>query len=361
MNRNKLKKLSSLLAAASIVLSAVAEATLPGEVDLRVEQLLKALHPATQPSPYGVNEYRQDLKEIADQARSVNQASLFARATAQERAIVTLALAVQDSLTADRVEELATWYGQYVHELPDQYLQERVENSNAAARALGREAKSLEELREQLKNGPENYAKIIPYRPPVSELREEHTKPDCLNAWAFWLMAPPSAERGFMAGKINKALEAIGDDSVIPLIVEALKFDTAPAERDDTKKGTAFAYINLICGMPGEKALDALLEINRYAIENGLNGDDYFKSVTRHIVRRLASRRAYADQLIDPKMKEIIDRQGHNEKPEDIPLTDELWKVYKPLVAARLKAKNSETPQADIELLEAAQQIMPNK
>jgi hypothetical protein len=195
----------------------------------------------------------------------------------------------------------------------------------------------------------------------IHPLIEEHAKADYLHAWAFWLMAPPSKEREFMAGRINQALEKIGDERVIPLVVEVLKIDTARAQRDDIKRGTALAYINLICGMPGEKAIDALLEINRYAIKNGLNGEDYFKSVTRHIVRRLASRRAYADQLIDPKMKETIDRQGYNEKPEDIPLTDELWKDYKPLVAARLKSRNAETPQADIALLEAAQQIMANE
>lgn len=359
MNRNKLRKLSSLLAAASIVLSAVAEATLPGEVDLRVEQLLKALHPATQPSPYGVNEYRQDLKEIAVRAGSVDQASLFARATAQERAIVTLALAVQDPLTADRVDALATWYGQYKHELPDEYLAEGMERMKELHQKLNLPSPTIEQIREQMRKGPDDYAKIIPYQPPVAELREEHTDPEYLNAWTFWLLAPPSKERNFMAGKVNKALEAIGDTSVIPLIVETLKFDTVRAEREDIRKGTAFAYINLVCGMPGEKALDALLEINRYAIKNGLNGDDYFKSVTRHIVRRLASRRAYADQLIDPKMKEIIERQGYNEKPEDIPLTDELWKEYKPLLEARLAAATDETPNADIELIRSALEIMP--
>ena len=54
----------------------------------------------------------------------------------------------------------------------------------------------------------------------------------------------------------------------------------------------------------------------------------------------LVSRRAYVDQLIDPKMKKVVEEQGYNEKPEEIPLTNELWKKYKPLLEARLEARN---------------------
>ena len=168
-----------------------------------------------------------------------------------------------------------------------------------------------------------------------------------------------------MRGRINQALKKIGDESVMPLLVEVMKMEVERWKAEHAQfyiqQQTAKAFINLICSMPGERALDALLECNRYAINNGLNGEDYYKSVTRHIIRRLVSRRPYADQLIDPKMKEIVDRKGNNEKPEDIPLTDDLWKQYRPLVEARLRAGTEKTPKADTAILTEALEAMPSE
>ncbi|MGC6425419.1 MAG: hypothetical protein ACON5H_00300 [Akkermansiaceae bacterium] len=90
-----------------------------------------------------------------------------------------------------------------------------------------------------------------------------------------------------------------------------------------------------------------------------MNGEDYYKSISRHITRRLASRRPYADQLEDPNS--LTRKKNPDEKPKDIPLTDELWKEYKPLLEARLEAKTDETPQADIKLIKSALEIMPER
>lgn len=58
-------------------------------------------------------------------------------------------------------------------------------------------------------------------------------------------------------------------------------------------------------------------------------------------------------------MKKVVEEQGYNEKPEEIPLTNELWKKYKPLLEARLEAVTDETPDADVTLMKLALEIMP--
>ena len=340
-----MKLLIIILLGACIASGAWAQTT-ASDLNSKLDQLLKRLHQANDHGDFKTEEYARDLRQIADQAPQSGLAGMFGDAPVKQ-GIVFMAVKVQKPDITDQVENLKLWYGRYDFEIPLDFIRKYYADQGIGSYRL---PASREDAMKRA---------TVSHR--IHPLHEEHAKPDYLHACEFWLMAPPSPERELMAGRINQALEKIGDESVIPLVVEALKIDTSRTERDDIRRGTAFAYINLICGMPGEKALDALLDINRYAIENSLNGDDYFKSITRHIVRRLASRRAYADQLIDPTMKETIARQGYNEKPDDIPLTDDLWKEYKPLVAARLKAKNADTPQADIALLEAAQQIMPNE
>ncbi|MBB5353897.1 hypothetical protein HNR46_004162 [Haloferula luteola] len=314
--------------------------------------------------------YRDYLEKIGMAAQQSNNNEL-AMLSPAEREIADLAAWFMKRENQIKCDELVAWYGGYAHELPDKYLEEYMSPSINAARKLGATGETLGGIRKGLRKGPKNYALIIPYRPPVVELRDEHVTDAYLPAWEFWLMAPPSRKRDFIGGRINKALLEIGDENVIPLLVEAAKndakswkgrtIDSSPQRQLQLQQDTLFAYTNLICSMPREKTLDALLEINRYAIANDLNGEDYYKSITRHIIRRLASRRAYADQLIDPKMQEIIARQDRNEEPEDIPLTDELWKDYKPLLEASLAAKTDETPQADIELITSALEIMPEE
>jgi hypothetical protein len=355
-----------------ILLALLAEAFTPlharlsQQVDQRLDGILRSLNETEKVSEYSTDQFLIDLKAVSTEFHEGRDSTVDSSVSHLKRELIVLADALNSEQERERLKELRDWYGGYTHELPDKYFSSYVQEWSKTAQrfqALSPEPYdgpfTAEALRERLRSGPGSHTKIVSYRPPVVELKKEHSVAEYLHAWAFWLIAPPSKARDFMEGKINTALEAIGDENVIPLIVEALKIDTGRTGREDFKRETAFAHINLICGMPGEKAVDALLEINRHAIESGINGDDHFKSITRHITRRLASRRAYADQLIDPKLKETISRQGYNEKPEDIPLTDELWKKYKPLLESRLAAKTEETLKADIELIKGALEIMP--
>lgn len=299
--------------------------------------------------------YYKSLKNIGELAKKENAGDLILLPPLKLQ-LVKLAKQVSEPGFSAKTKELSDWYGSFDYDIPNE-LFEKKWGKGGIVKELGLNIKTHKEfLKQQAK-------KTVHGKGQVEKLHKEHATVDYLPAWKFWLMAPPSKEGGFMGGRINKALQKIGESSVIPLLVEAMKNDVN--EWRDQKsafyiqKQTVQAYLNLICSMPGTEALNALLVVNRYAIENNLNGDDYYKSITRHIIRRLASRRAYADQLINPKMKATIERQGYNEKPEDIPLTDDLWKKYKPLLEVRLGAKTDKTPRADIYLIQSALEIMP--
>lgn len=338
------------------------QAAISKELDQRLNTILTRLNEAKKPNDYPAEIFSTDIKNIAVEFYKGRLNTIDSSVTPLKRELIALSRELNKADNEERVKELKAWYGGYAHEIPDQYLNVYREQGAKISRMLGGKEQTLEELRESLKNGnQQDQSKAIPYSPPTAKLRDEHTEAKYISSWKFWLMSPPSKERDFMRSHINQALNKIGKESVIPLMVKTFKIESQREKGKKIRRGGAIATINLICGMVGAHSLDALLEINRFAIKNGLNGDDYYKSITRHIVRRLASRRAYADQLIDPQMKTTIERQGYNEKPEDIPLIDDLWKKYKPILEARIKTKTSETPQADIDLIQSALQIMPEK
>lgn len=335
-------------------------AALSQELDQRLDEILRSLHEIKKNNDYSTEQFLNDIKSVSVEFYKGRLNTIDPSVSPLKAELIALANRINKAESQAYIKEIEGWYGGYVHEMPNQYLEVYRERGARVLRKLGRKQQSLDQLRESLSKGSQqDQTKAIPYSPPIAELRDNHAVAEYLVAWKFWLMAPPSKERDFMRGRINQALQKIGDESVIPLLVETLTIEIKRAKDERIKKGLATASINLVCSMPSEQSLDALLKINRYAIANDLNGEDYYKSISRHITRRLTSRRAYADQLIDPKMKATIDRQGYNEKTEDIPLTDELWKKYKPLVEARLEAKTDETPQADIELIKSALEIMP--
>jgi len=343
-------------------------AALSQELDQRIDAILGNLRETDKSNNYSTEQFLTDLKSVSEKFEKDRSSTIDSSVSPLKREFIALAIELKKEENEKRLKELHDWYGGFAHDLPDELLEKFAEVSIRRSKRLGNNV-TLDQIRINLSKGPKNYARIIPYRPPVVALKKEHSIAEYLTAWKFWLMAPDSKEKTFIGGRINTSLLKINDKSVIPLIAEAMKSeinkwqrqtsDSYPQKRLRLQQDTAKAYINLICSMPSEQSLEALLNINRYAIANDLNGEDYYKSISRHIARRLASRRAYADQLIDPKMKATIDRQGYNEKPEDIPLTDELWKKYKPLLEARIETKTDETSQADIELIKSALEIMP--
>lgn len=348
--------MKSILTPIILVLALFAPALanpIPESLDLKLQAVLKRLHDAPDENPYTTDQFVADLKQIGAQDNALGQWKDEADVDTVKLAMLKLASDVSRPDVAKKIDETRSWYGSYDYDIPAEQFREKWGKS-AILRTFG---KSLDQHRADLKSEAK---KTASQSGNVERLHDEHAAIEYLPAWKFWLMAPPSKERSFMLVRIAQALEKINDESVIPLLLESMKIEVGRVS-DGERSGVAKTFVDLIVGLPGETALEALLECNRFALEGNFAGDDYFDSLTRHIVRRLASRRSYADQLIDPKMKEIIDRKGYNEKPEDIPLTDELWKNYKPLVAARLKSRNAETPEADIALLEAAQKIMPNK
>lgn len=301
---------------------------------------------------FGNNEFKKRLSGLAkDYIKYINPKNAATLMDSKhDLSFLHLAYELEDPETLKKVNALEEWYGCSSYDLPDN-LFEVVWGDSVNPKI------SLQQRREFLKNRPSAGIKSQT----AASLQDVHAKDNYLPAWKFWLMAPPSKEREYMRNHITSALYKIGDDSVIPLVIEAMMLESKRDVDSKSKRSATLESINLITSIPGISALEALLECNRFAIENKLNGTDYYDSITRHIIRRLVSRRAYADQLIDPKMKAVIERQGYNEKAEDIPLTDELWKVYKPLIIARLAIANDETPKEDVSLLKAALAIMPVK
>jgi hypothetical protein len=343
-----MKILSYIYLSAAFIIHAQAGG-IPKPVDMQVQSILNQLRADSVAKNYDADHFLEDLKKIDvtdDLTRKIGQSQ---DADPLKYEILKLALAVRRPSVLGTLNELKGWYGCYAHELSDELFEKRWGNLKKVGRFEGHRKFMRKQAGRSRTSGR------------VEQLRGEHLHTSYLPAWSFWLMAPQSKERGIMRNRITEAISKIGEDSMIPFLLEAMKNSEVGRTNKKQKISVTTNFVNIISELPGESALDALLVINRYAIENELNEENYYNSITRQIIRRLASRRAYADQLIDPKMKAVLERKGYNEKPEDIPLTDELWKKYKPLLKARLATKTEETPQADIDIIKSALEIMPKQ
>lgn len=331
---------------------------IPEKTEAAVQTVLKKLHEATYhyklTKKYETTQFLNDLKQIDVTEDILKEAKNTPDIDPFLIEMLQMALNVRRPEVNKRIDEIKGWYGCYSHELPDELFEKKwkgLEEARGITLAQQREFMIQE-------------GKIHRLGGDLEPLSDDHLKADYLPAWEFWFIAPPSKERGLILRHFREILKGLGDDSRIPLLLGAMKIEL---DRGEDKKDVLCAFVYDIVQFPSEDAMEALLEINRYAIENNVYGnddfykDDYYHSVSRCIIRSLASRRAFADQLIDPRMKELVARKGYKEKPEDVPLADDLWKKYKPLLEARLAAKTDQTPKADIELIESALDIMPKK
>jgi hypothetical protein len=292
----------------------------------RVVAMLKRLHEARAAEDYVTADYFAELQSVGKEIREQDPKRVEALNAATQvdagNAMLRLAADFRDE-DFERARELGEIYGRRAKPRSDGPL----------PRGMG--------------------------QPP--ELAPEHLKPAYLIAWEAWWMAPPSLERTLMRPRLYKALERFHDESAIPLIKESFKIETDRLSETSAKLKASISIANHIDICPGAVAFDALLECNRAAIAGGFAGEGY-DGFSRFVVRILTSREAMADEMIDPKMRDLLIRAGRLKKPEDIPLAGDNWKIYKPLVVARLEEsekKDSKVPPEDVAILKAAMEIMP--
>lgn len=344
-------KIIQIIVATVLFMQAVAN-QIPSNIDSDVKTLLKKLYNVSQKVEYNSDQFIVDLKNIPISEAKMKDIRAIPNIDPLLIEMLEMSLAVRRPEIIKMIGITKGWYGCYNHNLPDDFFIEKWKIM------LDRFGGNAEELRRNIVEDLKNSR--IPGE--VERLKKEHSTVEYLPVWKFWLMSPVYSEKLFLRSHITQAMHMIGNPSVVPLLMENMKIEVHVV--DETKKESA-----LICAatdvslFPGEaeKALDALLEINRYAITNNLNNKHYYSSVTRNIIRLLASRELGADQRIDPEMKEMFEKRGDTRTFEDFPLRDESWRTYKPLIAARLAAKKDDTPKADIELMEEAMKIMPKK
>ena len=307
-------------------------------LDTEVTQLFQNLYMAAEKNGITTEGFEKRLDKIAAEAKlhNITTKSLGGKEHREAKEwIVWLALQMQRPETRSRVEELKGWYGSLECDMPLELYRKSMRRTLGELTPQSK-AEIIELQKKHKKGSQEQYARY-PLRK-VAELSQEHTKAEYLAAWEFWLLAPPSKERKFMESRRWEALGVIREEHMISLFLEMLKIETHRGKDEKTKRRRAEAIISFIRYTPGEKALDALLECNRYTLNKSFNGDGY-DSISSFIVRLLASRRS--------------------RKSEDVSLRDDLWKKYKPLVEKRLRNKSDKTPKEDIEILEAAMKIMP--
>lgn len=348
-----------ILIAACLIRAAAGQTTTP--IPAAVQEKLTALVAKLRNFDYRnitytPKDYAADVQSLGRAAKAVPgfpEQLKTAPPSAGEQLFIPLAIALDDPAVMKKFEELRAWYGCLEVELPDEYFQKTMAGT---FRFPSEPKPSLAEIREEIKKHDrrQHVSRLT-----ATALRAEHTTPDYYAVWYLWLLAPPTKEQRFLRDIVLSAQETMGGEKMFPLLMESFKLATARPSEVQSKKWTAEHYLYLFWRIPGEKALDALLEVNRVALAGNFNGEGR-DSVGRQIVRRLASRNPYADQLEDPEMVKMLKQNGKTlERPEDIPLNDDVWKQYKPLVAARLRAQTDATPKADVELLQAAQKVMP--
>ncbi|WP_143185015.1 hypothetical protein [Rubritalea squalenifaciens] len=291
-------------------------------------------------------EYAKALITLGWKAKRADE-SMLAKLRAVERpsaeqVMLELALEMQEAAVRERVRELGRWYGCFEYELPE------AEFKGNFKTLLEEEKKEVEVLRRELKAKARHFDgrriggdKVVP-------LRKEHAGEDSRAAWMIWVLAPPSREKFLMEFRMVEGLKQCGDERVIPLLVEGLKTDMRRIKNtESSRRAVARKYEALISDFPGEKALDALLECNRFMHQEGLNGEWGKLSNERYLVTLLTSR----PPLIDPL------GEGVAKKASEAKLVNDHWKVYQPLVEERLETAG--LPEEDAALLKKAQQAMP--
>lgn len=344
----KTKMIQCILVA--VLLTQAVANQIPATLESEVKTLLKKLYNVSREEKYDADQFISDLKKISLGEDQMKEIRTIPNADPLLIEMLEMSVAVRNPEIVKMINYTKGCYGCYIHQSPDEILKENYKKE------MEHYGVSVEQFRETMIEGLKNSR----FKGYVERLKKEHTAAEYLPVWKFWLMSPIYSEKYFLRSHITEAMYNIRDASVIPLLMENMKIEAHVV--DATRKEAA-----LICAatdvslFPGEKALDALLEINRYAITNNLNDKHYYSSATRNIIRLLASRELGADQRIDPEMKEMFKERGDTRTFEDFPLRDESWRTYKPLIAARLAAKKDDTPKADIELMEEAMKIMPKK
>jgi hypothetical protein len=305
----------------------------------------RKLDAARKPGDYATDAYFEDLTNLGKGVGPELQAQLRQEEDLNRSEILLLqSVWIQDESIAKATREINVCYGRPAHAVPRELRLK-------LGKLQGDTTLRIYEPDEQIKKA---VVRIM-----ILPLYEEHKKPEYRPAYEILLMSPPSQDRELMKSRTLEALLTIGDPSCIPVLLECYKKETGLAGDLVSKRAAALQWIHVIRGLPGEKALGALLECNRLAIDGGYNGEGR-DSVSRHIVRGLSSRRLYADQMEDPEMVKRLKSSGQSvDKVEDVPPTDNAWKKYKPLLQKRLKEKTQQTPAADIAVIQTALAAMP--
>ena len=276
--------------------------------------------------------------------------------------ILVLAVALNEEEEVKRVKELHTWYGKYAYQLPDDLLEKFVSNSVRLARLTQQDVPNLEEMRKSLRVGPKGIRRSQKnFSPVVAELRNEHLEEAYHTAWKVLALSPKKVRNELVERRILQALSEGGRADYANIVVYSLKNKISYLDIKDDKGNAILQVVKTIYKNPSKTSLEGLLLCNEIAIKQNLNHRNYYKSISREIIRRLTSTRAYADQLLDPEMKEIIDRQGYNEKFEDIPLTDDLWKIYKPLLNKRVNRNKKGILEGEQKIIKDSLEILSRR
>ena len=335
---------AALLSLASL---ATADVTIAEEIQGELASIERKLDAARNPGEYLADAYFEDLTNLGKKVGSELQAQLLREADLNRSEILLQQSAwLQDESIATATGEIGICYGRPAYAVPQELrLKLGQQQGDTSLRVY-----KPDEQNRKAGGG----AILLP-------LFEEHKKPDYRPAHEILLMSPPSRTREMLKNRACEALLAIGDPSSIPVLLECYKKETGLTDDLGTKRAIAVRWIDVIRGIPSERALDALIECNRLAIEGGYNGEGRL-SLSRHIARGLSSRRMYADQMEDPAMVKMLRDHGQPvDNVEDVPPIDNLWKKYKPLLRKRVSERTDKTPSADVALGDAALAAMPEK
>lgn len=119
--------------------------------------------------------------------------------------------------------------------------------------------------------------------------------------------------------------------------------------------------LRLLARWPSEESLDALPACHRHALEHGFGGERE-AGVTRFVIRLTRSRRPYADSMEDPHGVAMPRENGRPvDDPDEVPPTEDLWRVFRSWVEARWRSAGETTPVADLEALREVKAILDRR
>jgi len=319
---------------------------IPETVRHREISLEERLKEAAANGDYSAADYLTDLDRLGSEVSTIPGLAAALKdkggKMSEDEAFMELAARFHGSGERLRAEELLAWYGRQVTEVSQ-------ETVDGYVKKYGKEGPKLplKGTRWTGRGGPL----------PLSVL-PEHREEEFVTAWEVWMMAPPSAERSCMDVGIGTGLAKHRREQMIPLMqlngdIRLAGKKNIPAQTEET--------LHIIRGLdmtPGDLAIGAILERCRRAMVGGYSGAGY-NGTMRQAVRTFSSWSLTADLMGDRQKGPQFD-PPYPQTPEEVPRTGDHWKIYKPLIEARLK-NGANLSKDDRAILEEAMRLMPKE